>query len=97
MKKIAIPIVLILALMASLLAGCTTPEPELISREVLFGNPDKASVQLSLDGTKISYLAPVDGVLNVWVGPADDPAAAKPLTNDTDLSLIHISEPTRPY
>ena len=87
MKKIAIPIVLILALMASLLAGCATPEPELIPREVLFGNPDKASIQLSLDGTKISYLAPVDGVLNVWVGPADDPAAAKPVTNDTDRGI----------
>jgi dipeptidyl aminopeptidase/acylaminoacyl peptidase len=59
----------------------------LIPREVLFGNPDRTSTQLSADGNKISYLAPVDGVLNVWVGPANDPAAAKPVTKDTDRGI----------
>jgi len=54
----------------------------LIPRTVLFGNPDKAAARLSPDGTKLSFLAPVDGVLNVWVGPVDDPAAAKPVTED---------------
>ena len=55
----------------------------LIPREVLFGNPDKASVRFSPDGNKIAYLAPVNGVLNVWVGPGGDPKAAKPVTHDT--------------
>jgi len=87
MKKMIIPCVLVLALMASLLIGCTTPESELIPREVLFGNPDKSSVALSPDGTKISYRAPVDGVMNVWVGPADDLTAAKPVTNDTGRGI----------
>jgi len=59
----------------------------LIPRAVLFGNPDKASAQLSPDGTKIGHLAPLDGVLNVWVGPADDPAAAKPVTKDTGRGI----------
>jgi dipeptidyl aminopeptidase/acylaminoacyl peptidase len=54
----------------------------LIPRTVLFGNPHKAAARLSPDGTKLSFLAPVDGVLNVWVGPADDPSAAKPVTAD---------------
>jgi len=85
MKKMVIPCVL--ALVASVLAGCATPEPELISREVLFGNPDKSSVQVSPDGTKMSYRAPVDGVMNVWVGPADDPAVAEPVTHDTDRGI----------
>ncbi|MDY6834081.1 MAG: S9 family peptidase [Chloroflexota bacterium] len=62
-------------------------EVPLIPREVLFGNPDKVSVQLSDDGSKISYLAPVNGVLNVWVGPADDPAKAEPVTNDSDRGI----------
>ncbi len=62
----------------------TTP---LIPREVLFGNPDKASAQLSPDGTKIGYLAPLGGVLNVWVGPLHDTAAAKPVTNDTGRGI----------
>ena len=55
---------------------------QIIPRKLLFGNPDKASPQLSPDGRFLSYLAPVDSVLNVWVGPADDPAAAKPVTTD---------------
>ena len=58
-------------------------ETELISRETLFGNPEKTQARLSPDGAQLSYLAPVDGVLNVWVGPVDDPEAAKPVTNDT--------------
>ena len=55
---------------------------ELIARETFFGNPDKASARLSPDGTKLSYLAPLDGVLNVFVGPIDDPQAARPVTDD---------------
>ena len=54
----------------------------LIPRSVLFGNPDKAGIQISPDGAKISYLAPVNGVLNVFVGPVDKPEAAKPVTKD---------------
>ena len=49
----------------------------LIPREILFGNPEKVSPQISPDGTKISYLAPLNGVLNVWVstvGTSDDRA-----------------------
>ncbi len=59
----------------------------LIPREALFGNPDKASTQLSPNGTKIGFLAPLNGVLNVWVGAADDPAAAKPVTKDTGRGI----------
>jgi dipeptidyl aminopeptidase/acylaminoacyl peptidase len=55
---------------------------KLIPRTTLFGNPDKASARISPDGSKLSYLAPRDGVLNVFVGPADDPSAAKPVTHD---------------
>ena len=54
----------------------------LIPRRALFGNPDKIMPRLSHDGTRISYLAPVNDVLNVWVGPVDDPEAARPVTND---------------
>ncbi|TKD05198.1 alpha/beta hydrolase family protein [Polyangium fumosum] len=57
-------------------------DTSLIPRDVLFGNPDRASPQLSHDGKQLSFLAPVDGVMNVWVGPADDPSKAKPVTSD---------------
>lgn len=61
--------------------------PPLIPRQLLFGNPDKASAQISPDGAQISWLAPRDGVLNVWVAPADDPAAARPVTRDTGRGI----------
>jgi dipeptidyl aminopeptidase/acylaminoacyl peptidase len=58
------------------------PKTGLIPRATLFGNPDRASPKLSPDGKRLSFLAPVKGVLNVWVGPADDPGAARPVTDD---------------
>jgi len=59
----------------------------LIPRDVLFGNPDKANVQLSPDGKHLSYIAPVNGVLNVWVRPVDKPDAAKAVTKDTHRGI----------
>jgi dipeptidyl aminopeptidase/acylaminoacyl peptidase len=100
MKTLLILVLIIAALLASAcISDESAPREEptenmsqpdatpLIPREVLFGNPDKITVRLSPDGTRISYLAPVDGVLNVWVGPADDPGAAEPVTNDTDRGV----------
>ncbi len=63
------------------------PEPPLIPRTLLFGNPDKSAARLSPDGAFISYLAPVEGVLNVFVAPADDLAAARPVTVDRDRGV----------
>ena len=65
--------------------------PTLIPREVLFGNPTKASPRLSPDGTKLAYLAPSkEGVLNVWVktlGKDDDAM----VTRDTHRGIrIHF-------
>jgi prolyl oligopeptidase PreP (S9A serine peptidase family) len=54
----------------------------LIPREVLFGNPTYASPTLSPDGRWLGFLAPDEGVLNVWVGPADDHTQAVPVTHD---------------
>ncbi len=39
----------------------------MISRKTLFGNPERSRPRLSPDGTQIAYLAPRDGVMNVWV------------------------------
>src|SRR5690242_16190177 len=57
-------------------------EVPLIPRRILFGNPDKASARISPDGSRLAYLAPVNGVLNVWVGPGLKPDEAKPVTDD---------------
>lgn len=55
----------------------------LIPRAVLFGNADRSQVRLSPDGTQISYLASVDGVLNVFVAPVAEPTRARAVTRDT--------------
>lgn len=65
----------------------TKVEADLIPREMIFGNPTYSSVQISDDGSMISYLAPVDGVMNIWVAPSDDIAAAKPVTSDTGRGI----------
>ena len=62
----------------------TTP---LIPRQILFGNPDKAMARLSPDGRQLAYLAPLDGVLNVWVGPADNPDEERILVLGLRLQL----------
>ncbi len=49
----------------------------LIPRETLFGNPQRTSPRLSPDGKRLAWLAPEEGVLNVWVRTigADDERA----------------------
>ncbi len=71
------PVALLFALSMVLPAlGQARAGESLIPRELLFGNPEKASVQISPDGNKLAYLAPDSkGVLNVWVrtvGQTDD-------------------------
>ena len=62
---------------------------KLIPRAAIFGNPEKAGAQISPDGTKISFLAPVGGqegtggVMNIWVGPVSDLSKAAPVTKET--------------
>ena len=62
--------------------------PSLIPRNVFFGNPQKARARISPDGKQLAFVAPVDGVLNVWVGPADDISAARPVTRDNHRGII---------
>ena len=79
------PIAVALAV-AALVAVAHAGEPAkgktLIPRDVLFGNPDRAAVRLSPDGKQLAYIAPLDGVMNIWVAPAADPNAAKAITHD---------------
>jgi hypothetical protein len=54
----------------------------LIPREKIFGNPTQTAGRLSPDGKWLSWIAPRDGVLNIYVAPASNPKAAKALTNE---------------
>jgi dipeptidyl aminopeptidase/acylaminoacyl peptidase len=67
---------------------------DLIPRNVLFGNPERVSPHISPDGTRLAWIAPRDGVLNVWVAPigAAGPSgvdwdAATVVTDDTDRGI----------
>jgi dipeptidyl aminopeptidase/acylaminoacyl peptidase len=57
-----------------------TPETPLIERTKLFGNPSRAQGRISPDGRWLSWLAPRDGVMNLWVAPSAAPGEARPMT-----------------
>ena len=59
----------------------------LIPRRLLFAAPERARLTISPDGKLIAFLGPVDGILNVWLAPVADPAAARPLTRVTDRDV----------
>ena len=59
----------------------------LIPRDALFGNPTRASGQISPDGKWLSWLAPKDGVLNVWMAPVGNPDDAKVMTDAKDRPI----------
>ncbi|HEY2507641.1 MAG TPA: S9 family peptidase [Streptosporangiaceae bacterium] len=65
---------------------------ELIPLSVLFGNPERVSPRLSPDGTQLAWIAPSEGVLNVWLATIStqagvDWAGARAVTDDTDRGI----------
>jgi len=74
-------LIFLLACWAALAAWATADPPPLISRAGLFAPPQRMSPRISPDGNHLAYLAPHEGVMNVWVrtmGEADD----RPVTRD---------------
>lgn len=58
--------------------------PPLIDRELLFGNPEIASAQISPDGKFIAFRKPYKDTLNIWVKQIDEPFdKARLITNET--------------
>lgn len=81
---------------ASATAGLWLPRPAgsqspaarpLVRRETFFGDPDVAWAQLAFDGAWVAYIAPVDGVRNLWGAPITDPRAARPVTRVTERPI----------
>ncbi|MBV9690526.1 MAG: S9 family peptidase [Ktedonobacteraceae bacterium] len=62
------------------------PPVELVPRKVLFGNPVKTSPRISPDGVRLAYLAPVNDVLNVWVGSVGGDTF-EPVTQDRERGV----------
>ena len=62
-------------------------EPALISRAALFGDAPRSGGRLSPRGDKVAFLAPRDGVSNIWlmsVGAIDE---ARPVTADSERGI----------
>lgn len=81
----------VLASGAALLVRGAAAQPAatgLIRRSLMFAPPDHRRAAISPDGTRVAFLAPVDGVMNVWVAPVAEPAAARPLTRVTDRDVL---------
>ena len=86
--KRLVPVVLAMLLVTATLAAVAQEKfsTQLIPREVLFGNPERANPLISPDGAQLGYLAPSNGVMNVWVrtlGQNDD----RVVTSDTKRGI----------
>ena len=63
-------------------AAAAPAPPPIIPRQVLFGNPERAAGQISPDGKWLGYVAPDDGVLNVFIAPREHADQARVVTHD---------------
>lgn len=80
--RTALAVTVLVSLAIGFASSALAELPPLIPKDILFGNPEKAQARISPDGTRMSYLAPKDDVLNVWVktvGKDDD----RVITEDT--------------
>ena len=92
MKRLTVALLSGAALLAAGTAATAGPAPQsgadtLIPRDKIFGNPSRAGGQISPDGKHVSWLAPVDGVMNVWVAPIGNLGAAKAVTKEAKRGL----------
>jgi dipeptidyl aminopeptidase/acylaminoacyl peptidase len=75
--------VFLLASFATAIADQASGPPQLIDRDVIFGNPEIAAAQLSPDGKYIAFLKPWKDTRNVYVKAVDEPfSAARLLTTE---------------
>jgi dipeptidyl aminopeptidase/acylaminoacyl peptidase len=63
----------------------------LITREALFGNPVRSGGTLSPDGKWLGWMAPHEGVMNVFIAPFDKPAEARRMTSAKDRPIPFFS------
>ena len=56
-------------------------------RRTYFVQPDYQSVRISPDGKHLAYLAPVNGVRNLFVAPIADPRGGRQITRVTDRDI----------
>jgi len=72
---------------ASPSAAARVAQVPLIPREDLYGNPTRSAGRISPDGRWLSWMAPHEGVMNVWLAPASTPDEARLMTHSTDRPI----------
>jgi dipeptidyl aminopeptidase/acylaminoacyl peptidase len=72
----------LIAMAAAIVAPSFAADAPLIPRVDFFGNPTRAAGRISPDGKWLSWLAPRNGVLNVFVAPLGAMDQAKPMTDE---------------
>ena len=72
------------------LSAQSPAEAPIIPRRAIFADDDRFNVRLSPDGTKIIYLAPVDGVMGAWMIPVSGPSKAELLFKLSDMSAPNL-------
>jgi dipeptidyl aminopeptidase/acylaminoacyl peptidase len=72
--------------LARLATAAEAPGP-IVPRRLFFEDPERTRLRISPNGTRLAWLAPADGILNLWVAPVDDIAQARPVTRATDRAI----------
>jgi dipeptidyl aminopeptidase/acylaminoacyl peptidase len=67
--------------------GARGQAPVLIPRRVLFAPAERTRASISPDGTRLVWLAPHQGIVNLWLAPLDDLGKARPITQATDRDI----------
>ncbi|MDE1466964.1 S9 family peptidase [Aurantiacibacter sp. D1-12] len=73
--------------MSNTTAADRISDTPMIPRDHLFGNPTRSGGRISPDGNWVSWMAPWEGVMNVFVAPADDPGSARRMTSVKDRPI----------
>lgn len=76
--------ILVALISIALVAGCApAPHPApLLERTKLVGNVGRRFTRVSPDGQWLSWLAPHEATMNLWIAPVDSPGKAQLLTRE---------------
>jgi dipeptidyl aminopeptidase/acylaminoacyl peptidase len=72
-------------------AGDSNADGSLVPRTALFSSPLRSEAKISPDGSRISYLAPVNGIQNIWVMEPDEEQAEHPVTRETERNISNYA------
>ncbi len=72
-------------------AADNVADTPLIPRDHLFGNPTRSGGQISPDGKWVSWMAPWEGVMNLFLAPAGDESDVRRMTSAKDRPIPSYS------